>query len=76
MNFFKEKIIWPVRYRRAVRRADRLAHLNQCNQYVICVGGRLIVWSKREIEMAVAQGIFKKGVRPWQIRKMAIYTAR
>lgn len=75
MGYFKEKIIWPIRYKRAVKRADKRAHYANCNQYVIAYGGSLLVMSKRDIDTAIAQRIFRKGVTPGMIRKKAIYVA-
>ena len=75
MGYFQEKIVWPIRYRRAVKSADKRAHYAKCNQYVIVFGNRLLIMSKREIDTAVAQRIFRKGVNPATIRKMAIYVA-
>lgn len=75
MGYFQEKIVWPIRYRRSVKSADKRAHYAKCNQYVIVFNGRLLVMSKREIDTAVAQRIFRKGVNPATIRKKAIYVA-
>ena len=75
MGYFQEKVVWPIRYRRAVKSADKRAHYAKCNQYVIVFGNRLLIMSKREIDTAVAQRIFRKGVNPATIRKKAIYVA-
>lgn len=75
MGYFQEKIVWPIRYRRAVRSADKRAHYTKCNQYVIAFNGKLLIMSKREIDTAVARRIFRKGVNPAAIRKKAIYVA-
>ena len=75
MGYFQEKIVWPIRYRRAVKSADRRAHYTKCNQYVIVFGNRLLIMSKREINAAVARRIFRKGVSSADIRHRAIYVA-
>ena len=75
MSFIKEKIVWPLRYKRAVKSADKRAHYTGANQYVILCGGKLLTMSKRDITIAVANHNFRRGVSVAQIRKMAIYTA-
>lgn len=74
MSKFKEKIIWPIRYRRAVRSADKRANYIKANIYVLYCGGKLLLMSKRDIVTACAKGIFR--ARPDQIMKRAIYVAR
>lgn len=74
MSKFKEKIIWPIRYRRAVRAADRRAKYTKANIYVILCGGRLLLMSKRDIVINCANGTFR--ARPDRIMKMALYVAR
>jgi len=71
-----KKIVWAIRYRRAVKSADKLAHYTHSNQYVFLYGGKLLVMSKRDIEAAIARGIFRRGITAGTVRKMAIYSAR
>lgn len=74
MGFFTEKIVWPIKYKRAVRSADKRAHYIHANIYVIKCGNRLLLMSKKDITIAVARGVFKCPAAT--IRKMAIYTAK
>lgn len=74
MSYIREKIIWPLRYRKAVKSADKRAHYIHANIYVILCGGRLLLMSKKDIVRLCYNGTFK--ARPDQIRKMAIYTAK
>lgn len=73
-NFIKEKIIWPLRWRKAVKSADKRAHYIHANIYVIYCGGRLLLMSKRDIVKLCADGTFK--ARPDQIRRRALYIAK
>ncbi len=74
MSFFKDKIVWPLRYKWAVRSADKRSKYIGANIYVLKCGPKLLLMSKRDIDIAVARGVFNcKGAT---IRKKAIYTAR
>lgn len=74
-EFIHEKIVWPHRYRRAVRKANKYAELEHCNMHVILFGRRLAVMSKRDIVINCANGFFRHGVKPSTIMSKAIYVA-
>lgn len=66
-------IIFGIRFKRAVKKADRFHHITHRKYMVIVVNKRLEVLSKQEIKKFVANGIFRKGTTVSDIEKKALY---
>ena len=66
-------IIFGIRFKRAVKKADRFHHITHRIYMVIVVNKRLEVLSKQEIKKFVANGIFRKGTTVSDIEKKALY---
>lgn len=67
-------IIFAIRYKRAVRRADRMSKLDHRKYMVIVSGGKLKVISRHQLKHLIATHRFRKGVRIEDIDRMALYT--
>lgn len=61
------------RYKRAVRKANRLSEMFGMKYLVINLNGRLKVVPKQAIRRLVRQHRFRKGVRVSDIEKRAFY---
>lgn len=74
-NMFKliKDIIFGIRFKHAVKKADRFHHITHRKYMVIVVNKRLEVLSKQEIKKFVANGIFRKGTTVSDIEKKALY---
>lgn len=68
-----KELIWGWRYRRAVRKANRLSKLLGLKYFVICMNGSLKVVPKRTIRELVAKRHFRKGVKVAAIERCALY---
>lgn len=66
-------IIFAWRYKRAVRKADRLAGTFGIKYFVIFMGGKLKVVPKQNIRNLVRAHRFRKGVKVSDIEKRALY---
>lgn len=66
-------IIFAVRFKRAVRKADYFHHVTHRKYMVIVVNGKLEVLSKQELKKFVSNGIFRKGTTIGDIEGKALY---
>ncbi len=66
-------IIFGFRFRRAVKKADRLHHITHRKYMVLVINKKLEVLSKKEIRQFVANGIFRKGINVQDIERKALY---
>jgi hypothetical protein len=66
-------IIYAVRFKRAVRKADRFHHITHRKYMVLVINKRLEVISKQEIRKFMANGIFRKGTTVSDIERKALY---
>lgn len=66
-------IIFGFRFRRAVKKADRLHHITHRKYMVLVINKKLEVLSKKEIRQFVANGIFRKGINIQDIERKALY---
>lgn len=66
-------IIFGFRFRRAVKKADRLHHITHRKYMVLVINKKLEVLSKKEIRQFVANGIFRKGINIHDIERKALY---
>lgn len=72
VKFFKA-IIFDWRLKHARRRADRLHALYGRKFLVITLRRRPVVVSKQQIKTLIADGVFRKGIKPADIEAKAIY---
>ena len=66
-------IFFAWKYKRAVRKADKLSALFKMKYYVLSMGGRLKVVPKQNIRHLVRTHRFRKGVKVADIEKRALY---
>lgn len=66
-------IIFAVRFKRAVKKADYFRHITHRKYMVIVVNGKLEVISKQELKKFVSNGIFRKGTTIGDIEGKALY---
>ncbi len=66
-------IVFAVRFKRAVRKADYFHHITHRKYMVIVVKGKLEVLSKQELKKFVSNGIFLKGTTIGDIERKALY---
>lgn len=72
MKSIKE-LLWPFRYRRAVRRADRLAADTSRRYLVLVSNGKPFVVEKRKLKSLINRRFFKRGTTIQDIERMAVY---
>ena len=72
MKFIK-KLLFALRFKRAVRKADRFHHITHRKYMVLVIHGKLEVISKQDIRKFVANGIFRKGITVNDIENKALY---
>lgn len=68
-------IIFAWRYKRAVKKANKLSQLFGMKYFVICLNGGLKVVPKQAIRELVRTRRFRKGVTVADIEKRALYIA-
>ena len=66
-------IIFGLRFKRAVRRADRFHHITHRKYMVLVINKKPGVLSKQEVRKFVAGGIFRKGTTVGDIESKALY---
>jgi hypothetical protein len=71
-----KRYIWAVRYKSAVRKANRMAALFKMTYFVIMLDGRLKVVPKKTLKTLVATRRFRRGTTIQDIEKRALYVAR
>jgi len=68
------EILWPLRLKLAIRKADRMASANPGRRYmVVMIQGRPQVVDRRCVKRQIARGMFRSGVRIADFDKRAIY---
>lgn len=65
--------IWARRYRRAVRKADKLAAAYGMKYFVVMMGGKLKVAPKQNFRRLIHEGRFRRGVTIADIESRALY---
>lgn len=71
-----KELIWAARYKRAIKKADRLAKAFHMRYYVLNIGkkrAKLAVVPKQNIKKLIRERRFKKGVTIKDIDKIALY---
>lgn len=71
-----DKMLWPFRYKRAVREANKLSSLDGGVYYVLMVAGRPKVIAKRYAKKLCATRQFGRRTRIQDLEKMALYITR
>lgn len=71
-----KKLLWAFRYKRAVRKADRLAASFKMKYFVIFIGGKIKVVPKQNIKRLIREGRFKRGTTIGDIESRALYITR
>lgn len=70
------RVVWAVRYKRAVREARKMSGVFGMTYFVIMLNGRLKVVPKATLKALVRRGRFKRGTTIQDIEKRALYIAR
>ena len=70
-----KKLLLGLRFRLAVRKANRQAHRYGRKYLVINVGGRLATISKQELTLLVHRGYFRRGITAAHIEGHALHVA-
>lgn len=68
-----KQIIWALRYKRAVRKADRLSSAFNMRYYVLLIKGKLCAVPKQNIKRLIREGRFKRGTTIADIEAVALY---
>lgn len=66
-------IIFGLRFKRAVKRADDLHNITHRKYLVLVINKKLEVLSKQEVRKFVANGIFRNGTTVGDIERKALY---
>ena len=70
-----KKLLLGLRFRWAVRKANRRARRYGRKYLVINVGGRLVTLSKQELTLLVRRGYFCRGITAADIESHALHVA-
>lgn len=68
------QLIFCLKFRWAVRKADRLQHITHRKHMVLVINHKLQVLSKKEVKTLLAKHIFRRGTTIQQIEQKALYT--
>lgn len=71
-----KRLIFAWRFKRAVRKADRLHRLMRLKFFVIVLNGKLQVIAKQDVRRLLRQRYFRKGTRIEDIEKRALYITK
>ena len=72
VKIFKN-ILFQIRLRRAIKRANTMKKLTGARFYVLMYKGRPSVFSKIDLKSAIAKLKFKKGFKPADLDRIALY---
>ncbi len=70
-----KKLLLGLRFRWAVRKANRRARRYGRKYLVINVGGRLVALSKQDLTLLVCRGYFRRGITAANIESHALHVA-
>lgn len=68
-----QDLIFAFRFKRAVKKADRLHHITHRKYMVLVINKRLEVLSKQELKKFIAGGVFRKGTTIAGLQAKALY---
>lgn len=71
-----KRLIFAWKYKRAIKKADRLAKLTGLRYLVIYLNGRLKVVPKKAIKELVAKHRFRKGITVADIERRALFITK
>lgn len=71
-----KRLIFAWKYKRAIKKADRLAKLTGLRYFVIYLNGGLKVVPKKAIKELVAKHRFRKGVTVADIERRALFITK
>lgn len=70
-----KKLLLGLRFRWAVRKANRRARRYGRKYLVINVGGRLVALSKQDLTLLVRRGYFRRGITAANVESHALHVA-
>lgn len=76
---FKEtlkRIIWGIRYKRAINKAEKLSQQFRIRYYVLLSRGRLKCVPKQNIKRLIHEGRFKPGTKVQDVENIALYITK
>lgn len=65
--------VFALRFKRAVRKADKRALTTHVRHYIIVLGGQLRVVTMADIDNMIKMGIMARWVTRYDIRRRALY---
>lgn len=68
--------IWAARYKKAVRKAKKMAYLFDMTYFVLLMDGKLKVVPKKTIKDLISRRRFKRGTTIQDIEKRALFVAK
>ena len=68
------RLIFAYKYKRAVKKANKLAKETKRRYYVLQLKGKMCVLTKQTIKHWVATRRFRKGVKMQDIERMVLYS--
>ncbi len=71
-----KKLFFSFRYKRAVKKANRLAQETGLKYYVIALNGSIHVVPKQVIKQLIRQHRFRKGTKLADIEKLALHITK
>lgn len=71
-----KKLFFSFRYKRAVKKANRLAQETGLKYYVIVLNGSIHVVPKQVIKQLIRQHRFRKGTKLADIEKLALHITK
>lgn len=66
-------IIFGIRFKRAVKKADYCHHITHRKYMVLVINKKLEVLSKQELKKFIRGGVFKEGITIADLEKKALY---
>jgi hypothetical protein len=73
---FIKRLIFAWEYKRAVKKAAKLANLTGLRYFVVYMNGRLKVAPKKTFKQLIAQKRFRKGTTIHDIEKAALFITK
>lgn len=73
---FIKRLIFAWKYKRAIKKADKLAKLTGLRYFVIYLNGGLKVVPKKAVKELVAKHRFRKGITVADIERRALFITK
>lgn len=71
-----KKLIWGIRYKRAVRKANKMAATYNTTFLVLVIKGKLRVCSRTRLKELIRRRYFVKGTTIQSLDKVAVYITK